>query len=147
MRLTIVSLAAMALISCNRAEAPADANAADANAAANANVATADANAADAGTNVYAESSWEYVEDGKPRLESIDANGRYITVSGAEHVDHGTAVVKGTKICFTSEMDKEGENCWQDPKLEIGQSGESTSDKGEKVTVKRVAYQPLSMPS
>ena len=80
-------------------------------------------------------------------LESIDGSGNYITVSGTEHIDHGTAVVKGTKICFTSAMNKEGEDCWQDPKLEIGQSGESVSDKGEKVTVKRVAYKPLSMPS
>jgi len=44
-------------------------------------------------------------------------------------------------------MKKEPEDCWQDPKLEIGESGESVSDKGEKVTVKRVAYQPLTMPS
>ncbi len=51
MRLTIVTLAAIALVSCNQAEAPADTNAADANAAADANVATADANAAAAATN------------------------------------------------------------------------------------------------
>ena len=29
--------------------------------------------------------------------------------------------------------------------LAIGQSGVSTSDKGEKLTVKRVAYVPLTM--
>ena len=146
MRLTIVTLAALALVSCNKTEAPADTNTADANVAADANVVAADANAAVAAPNEYAESSWEFTYKGKPMLESIDANGNYITVSGTEHVDHGTAVVKGTKICFTSAMDKEGD-CWQDPKLEIGQSGESVSDKGEKVTVKRVAYKPLTMPS
>jgi hypothetical protein len=146
MRLTIVTLAAIALVGCNQAEAPADTNAADANLAADTNVATAEANA-DAAALDYKETSWEYTEDGKPRFESIDANGNYITVSGTEHVDHGTAVVKGTKICFTSAMNEEGEDCWQDPKLEIGQSGESVSDKGEKVTVKRVAYRALTMPS
>ena len=147
MRLTIVTLAAIALVSCNQAEAPADTNAAEANLAADANVVAADANAAVAAPMDYKETSWEYTEDGKPMLESIDASGNYITVSGKEHIDHGTSVVKGTKICFTSAMNKDGEECWQDPMLEIGQSGESVSDKGEKVTVKRVAYQPLSMPS
>ena len=81
MRLTIVTLAAVALVSCNKAEAPADTNAADANAAADANVSTADANAAVAAPNEYAESSWEYTYKGKPMLESIDASGNYITVS------------------------------------------------------------------
>ena len=147
MRLTIVTLAAIALVGCNRAEAPADTNAADANVEADANVMAADANATAPATNNYNESSWEFTYDGKPMLESIDASGNYITVSGTEHVDHGTAVVKGTKICFTSTMKNEGEDCWQDPKLEVGQTGESVSDKGEKVTLKRVAYKPLSMPS
>ena len=147
MRLTIVTLAAIALVGCNRAEAPADTNAADANLAAETNAASLEANADAAAPIDYKETSWEYTEDGKPMLESIDASGNYIVVSGTEHIDHGTAVVKGSKICFTSAMNDEGEDCWQDPKLEIGQSGESVSDKGEKVTVKRVAYQPLTMPS
>jgi len=147
MRLTIVTLAALALVSCNKTEAPADTNTADANVAADANVVAADANAAVAAPNEYAESSWEFTYKGKPMLESIDASGNYITVSGKEHIDHGTAVVKGTKLCFTSAMNKEGEDCWQDPKLAVGESGESVSDKGEKVSLKRVAYQPLSMPS
>ena len=51
MRLTIVTLAAIALVSCNQAEAPADTNTADANAAADANVVTADANATDTAAN------------------------------------------------------------------------------------------------
>jgi hypothetical protein len=141
MRLTIVTLAAVALVSCNQAEAPADTNTAEANVAADANAGEA------AAASQYLETSWEYTEDGKPRLESIDASGNYITVSGEEHVDHGTAVMKGTKLCFTSAMNKDGETCWQDPLLAVGESGESVSDKGEKVTVKRVAYQALSMPS
>ena len=35
--------------------------------------------------------------------------------------------------------------CWTDPMLAIGDSGETTSNKGEKLTVKRVAYVPLTM--
>jgi hypothetical protein len=48
--------------------------------------------------------------------------------------------MKDGKACFTSAMNKEGEVCWTDPKVEVGQSGETTSDKGEKLTVKRIAY-------
>jgi hypothetical protein len=91
------------------------------------------------------ETTWEFTEDGKPMQESIDANGNYITTSGAEHIDHGTVVMKDGKACFTSAMTKEGEECWTDPKLEIGASGESVSDKGERLTLKRVAYVPKSM--
>ena len=76
MRLTIVTLAALALVSCNQAEAPAD-NAADANAtvdlnAADANV-TVDANSAATALASLNETTWEFTEDGKPMQESIDA--------------------------------------------------------------------------
>ena len=148
MRLTIVTLATIALVSCNQAEAPADTNAAETNVEADANVVAADANAAvAAAAGQYLETSWEFTDEGKPMLESIDAKGNYIAVSGTEHMDHGTAVMKGSKLCFTSAMNKDGEECWQDPVLAVGESGESVSDKGKKLTVKRVAYQPLSMPS
>lgn len=140
MRLTILTLAAIALVGCNKAGPPADSNLADANLATDANVTATEAGADAAAPNAYRESSWEFTEKGKPMLESIDAAGNYVTVSGKEHIDHGTAVTKGSKICFTSALNKKGEECWQDPKLDIGQSGESVSDKGEKVIVKRVAY-------
>lgn len=112
-----------------------------------------DANAAAANMAVPAalttlnETTWEFTdpETKKPMRESIDAKGNYITVSGSEHIDHGTAVMKDGKACFTSAMTKDGEECWKDPILAIGQSGESVSDKGEKLTVKRVAYVPLTM--
>ena len=149
MRLTIVTLAALALVSCNKAEAPVD-NAADTNATADLNA--ADANAADAnaaGTALASinETTWEFTDTktGKPMQESVDATGKYITVSGKEHIDHGTAVMKDGKACFTSAMDKEGEVCWSDPMLAEGQSGETTSDKGEKLPIKRTAYVPLTM--
>ena len=91
------------------------------------------------------ETSWEYTRDGKPMQESIDASGNYITTSGTEHIDHGMVVMKDGKACFTSAMTKEGEVCWTDPKLEVGQSGETLSDKGEKLALKRVAYVPKTM--
>ena len=91
------------------------------------------------------ETTWEFMEDGKPMQESIDASGNYITTSGTEHIDHGTVVMRNGKACFTSAMTKEGEVCWADPKLEVGQSGETVSDKGEKLALKRIAYVPKTM--
>ncbi|MFP5329113.1 MAG: hypothetical protein ACLGHC_03110 [Alphaproteobacteria bacterium] len=141
MRALICLSAALALAGCNKAsEAPP----ADNNMAEEANAA---ATAAPAALTTLNETTWEYTDPdtGKPIRESIDASGKYISVSGSEHIDHGTAVMKDGKACFTSAMNNEGEVCWTDPMLAIGQSGETTSDKGEKVTVKRVAYVPLTM--
>lgn len=94
--------------------------------------------------------SWTYTDkkDGKLK-ESIDANGDYITQTIAgKHIDHGTAVMKGDKACFTSAMTKEGEICWSTPGtgLKMGHSFVTTSDKGRKLRVTRVAYVKLEMP-
>ncbi len=148
MRRLFMVAALAALAGCNQQEAAApanDANALEANAA-DANA--ADANAANAaGTEVASinETSWEFTRDGKPMQESIDAAGNYIVNSGKEHIDHGTVVMKGGKACFTSAMTKEGEECWTDPKVAVGATGETISDKGEKLTVRRLAYTPLTM--
>jgi hypothetical protein len=147
MRKMILVAAIAALAGCQqKAAEPAD----DANIAMEANA--ADANMADAnltGTALASinETTWEFTDTktGKPIRESVDATGKYIAVSGTEHFDHGTAVMKDGKACFDSAMDKEGETCWTDPMVAEGQSGETTSDKGEKLTVKRVAYAPLTM--
>ena len=83
MRLTIVTLAALALVSCNKAEAPVD-NAADTNATADLNAAdanaAADANVAGTALTTINETSWEFTQDGKPMQESIDAKGNYTRV-------------------------------------------------------------------
>jgi hypothetical protein len=134
-RLILVAAIA-ALAACSRQAAPTDANMATANEVA--------ATPVPAAFSIN-ETSWEYTRDGKPRQESIDAGGNYIITSGAEHIDHGTAVMKDGKACFTSAMTKEGEVCWTDPKLEVGASGETVSDKGEKLHLKRVAYVPKTM--
>jgi hypothetical protein len=140
MRIVMTSLAVLALVACGRpAETANDANAADANMSMDANM-TADANMAAPAEFQINETSWEFTDDGKPVTESIDATGNYIAWSGSEHIDHGTAVMKDGKACFTSAMDKEGEVCWTTAQTEVGQTFETTSDKGEKLTVKRIAY-------
>ena len=140
----LVALAALAALSACQKQpeaAPADVNAemnADANTAAN-DVTNAAAPAGAAMTLLG--TSWEFTREGKAIQESVDSNGNYVAVSGTEHVDHGTYAQVGGKQCFTSAMTKEGQVCWSAPaKLEVGQSAEITSDKGEKLTVKRVAY-------
>ena len=51
--------------------------------------------------------SWSYVDHGTKVRQSVDAKGNYIenAVSG-KHIDHGTAVMKDNKACFTSAMTK-----------------------------------------
>ena len=129
--------AAAALAGCSKEKA--------AEPAPDANVAVADANAAMTATPAaftINETSWEYTDPKTKKAvqESIDAKGNYVTWAGAEHIDHGTAVDKGGKACFTSAMNKDGEMCWTDPKLKPGASGETVNDKGEKLAIKRIAY-------
>ena len=143
MRIVMTSLAVLALVACGRpAETANDANATmDANMSMDAN-ATADANMAMPAEFQINETSWEFTDKGKKTTESIDASGNYIAWAGTEHIDHGTAVMKDGKACFTSAMDKEGEVCWttSPTPTEVGQTFETTSDKGEKLTVTRIAY-------
>ena len=143
MRILMTSLAVLALMACNKPDEPAnDMTVADANAAMESN-ATMDANMATPAGLQINETSWEFTEDNKPMTETIDASGNYVTWSGDKHIDHGTGVVKDGKACFTSAMDKVGEVCWTAAQTEIGQSMETTSDKGEKLTVKRIAFTPV----
>ena len=142
----ILVAAVAALAGCSQQPA----SDADANVAADANAVDAsvvDANAAGTALASITETSWEYTDPdtGKPIQESVDKAGNYIANSGKEHIDHGTAVMKDGKACFTSAMNKDGEVCWTDPMVAVGQAGQTTSDKGEKLTVKRTAYVPLTM--
>jgi hypothetical protein len=93
--------------------------------------------------------SWTYVDPNKKvkARESVDADGNYIenAVSG-KHIDHGTAVMKDGKACFTSAMNSNGEECWTTKTVAIGHSMTTTSDKGHKLTVTRIKYTPMSMP-
>ena len=148
MRKIMLLAAVAALAGCQQEKAAAPVE--EANMAVNAdeNMATpADAATAGAALASLNDTSWEYVDakTKKPVQQSVDATGKYIVVSGKEHMDHGTAVMKDGKACFTSAMTKDGEVCWTDPMLAEGASGETTSDKGEKLPIKRTAYVPLTM--
>ena len=104
--------------------------------------------AAKASTFQLNKTTWTFKDPkGIKARETIDADGNYIEESIAgKHLDHGTAVMKDGKACFTSAMTKDGENCWTTKPVKIGQSMTTTSDKGEKLKVTRVAYKPLKMP-
>lgn len=132
--------AAVALCACSKpAESPTPAadNAAEANASASA---TPDA------TLKINETSWTYTDkEGRKVQESIGPDGKYVsTASDGKHVDHGKAWVQADKVCFDSEMDKEAETCWKAGRAEIGQTMEAVSDKGERLSVTRIAYVPPS---
>jgi len=150
MRLTIITLGALALAACNSAEAPADNAAADANATAELNA--TDANAVDVNATATPAAfeikgtTWTFTRKGDAVKESVDENGNYIANAGTKHIDHGTAMMKGDKACFTSAMTKEGEVCWSTSPVKIGHSLKTVSNKGEKLKVTRVAYVKLSMP-
>lgn len=94
------------------------------------------------------QTTWTFTDKKEGRVkESIDADGNYITQTIAgKHLDHGTAVMKDGKACFTSKMTTEGEICWTTTPVSVGHSILTTSDKGEKIRVKRVKYTPLKMP-
>ncbi|HET7708491.1 MAG TPA: hypothetical protein VFK50_03030 [Sphingomicrobium sp.] len=145
MRLTIIAATSLLVLAAcqQQAAAPAD----EANVVANEVTVDATNAAAPMALASINETTWEFTDPktGKAIQESVDAKGNYIANAGTEHFDHGTAVMKDGKACFTSAMNKDGEVCWTDPMLAEGQSGETTSDKGEKLTVKRVAYVPLTM--
>ena len=132
----IMLFAAVAALSACQQKAAEPAN------EANMAVANEAANAATPAAFSLNETSWEYVHPkAKKAVQlSVDASGNYITWAGAEHVDHGTAVMKDGKACFTSAMNKDGEMCWTDPKLEPGASGETVNDKSKKLAIKRIAY-------
>ena len=137
MRKIMLIAAVAALSACQReaAEPANDVNVAAANEAADVTAAAFSIN----------ETSWEYVDPKTKKAvqETVDASGNYVTWAGSEHIDHGTAVMKDGKACFTSAMNSDGEMCWTDPKLEPGASGETVNDKGEKLTLKRIAYLPV----
>lgn len=144
MRIIVLLAATAALVACQKTATP----------VANDTGMTADNAMTDGNTAMTPvafqinETTWQFSDPkGKAMTESVDAAGKYVTVSGAEHIDHGTAVMKDGKACFTSAMTKDGEECWTTSPVAVGQSMDTTSDKGTKLKVKRVAYVALPMPS
>ena len=151
MRIWIVPMAALALVACNKKDAAtADAaNAGMANDAMATNSMAANTMAANDMMAPAAASmnntTYEYVRNSRAIQLSVDGTGKYISTAGKDHMDHGTTAMKDGKLCFTSAMNKDGEICWTDPKLAVGQQGPTVSDKGEKLNVKLVAYVPKAM--
>jgi len=152
MRLTICLTAALALCACSKPAtetANTDTNVAVDNSAATDMNAAVDANAATPAAFQLNETTWTFTDKkGTKVKESIDATGNYIANSedGKKHIDHGTGVMKDGKACFTSAMDKSGEVCWTTKPTAIGETLDTTSDKGEKLAVTRVAYEALTIP-
>ena len=131
MRMLIIPMAAVALVSCNKTTPVAK--------EAMTNNATDNTAAIPAAFEIKG-TSWEYTRNGKPIQESVDTAGNYVSHSGATHIDHGTAEMKDGKACFTSKMGKMDTRCWTTSPVEIGGSMDTVSDKGEKLSAKRVAY-------
>ena len=142
MRIMMMSLAVLALAGCKVADKPADTATVNDNMEVDANAAM-ESNMAMPAAFQLNDTSWTFTRDGKAITETIDASGNYVAWAGSEHIDHGTGVMKDGKACFTSAMDKQGEVCWTTKPTEIGQSMDTTSDKGEKLTVTRVAVVPV----
>ncbi|MBB3764116.1 hypothetical protein [Sphingomicrobium lutaoense] len=92
--------------------------------------------------------TWEFTRDDVSYIESIDNDGNYIAeTADGEHADHGTYEMVDDKACFTSAMTEEGTVCWTVSDVAVGESMVTTSDKGEEISVKRVEYREMSMPS
>jgi hypothetical protein len=128
-----ISLAVLALGACSK---PADTNVNAAAVETNTSVSTP-------ATFELNETTWKYTREGKDITESIYPDGHYISwvmKPTIDYIDQGSAVMKDTKVCFTSSENHEGEDCWTTQPTEIGQSMETTSDKGEKLTVTRVKF-------
>ena len=130
--LLIAGCAALAACGQREEAAPADET--------NVPVVETEANVAAPAEFTLAETTWDYTQDGKARTTSIDGAGNYDTSSGSEHVDHGKFAMVDGKGCFTSAMNQDGPECWTVQQTEVGQSMESTSDKGNKLTVTRRDY-------
>ena len=151
MRKLIIPMAALALFACQKTEVAANADAANATMANDAmatnNMVVANDMMAPAALTTINHTSWEFTDakSGKPMQESVDDAGKYISQSGKEHIDHGTAVMKGGKACFTSAMTKDGENCWTTKPTAIGATMATVNDKGDKLDVTRVKYTPPKM--
>ncbi len=141
MRVALLAMTALAIAGCSKTSTSTTNTTKD---VAVENVTTANNMAANMATPAAFEikgTSWEFTDaKGIAMQESIGPDGAYVAHSGSKHIDHGTAVMKDGKICFTSAMDKKGETCWTSSPVEIGKSMDTTSDKGEKLSVTRVAY-------
>ena len=138
--------ATLLLVSCNSDRSPSaeNLNSSDHSAA--------DANNPDVGAQTRTMSllntTWEFDDNGKPTVITIDKAGTYIeNRADGTHVVHGTYVQKGGRDCFTSAMGDKSISCWTAvPPVEIGETATATSENGGSAVFKRVAYRDLQLP-
>lgn len=117
------------------------------NAAPTENIVVDEAAVEEAAANSVMGTSWSFTEDGTAYVETIDADGNYISeTADGKHADHGTAVMKDGKACFTSAMSDEGERCFTVPDHAVGDTITVVEDNGEELEVTRTEYVELSMP-
>ena len=92
--------------------------------------------------------TWEFDDNGKPTVITIDKAGAYIeNRADGTHVVHGTYAQEDGKDCFTSAMGDRSTSCWTAvPPVGIGGTASATSENGGSAVFKRVAYRNLQLP-
>ena len=135
--------AAMLLVSCD-SDQPASANNLSGDSGADTNTSESSRSAA---SMSLLDTTWEFDDDGKPTVITIDKLGAYIeNRTDGMHVDHGTYVQKAGKDCFTSAMGDQGTSCWTAvPQTEIGDTASATADSGQTAVFRRVDYRTLKI--
>jgi hypothetical protein len=141
----VLAVTAVSLASCDSDRSAPAANVASADSAAEGKVTAPRAAAAQMS---LLNTTWEFSDNGKPTVITIDKAGDYIeNRADGTHVGHGTYVQKGGKDCFTSAMGDKGTSCWTAvPEVDIGATASATSDGGQTAVFKRVAYRELKLP-
>ena len=91
--------------------------------------------------------TWEFDNNGKPTVITIDKAGAYIeNRADGTHVVHGTYAQENGKDCFTSAMGDKSTSCWTTvPPVGIGGTASATSENGGSAVFKRVAYRDLQL--
>ncbi|MCJ8190373.1 hypothetical protein [Sphingomicrobium aestuariivivum] len=138
----LIATAVLGLAACGSNEEVDEADNVDMTVAPEGDVALGDQASAVAGTP-YADTSWEWTSaDGTVMTTSYNADGSYVTTGGGSVQDQGSWTWQDGKICDDSDMDDAADMCWSGPPQAVaeGDSFVATSDGGEDVEVKRVAY-------
>jgi hypothetical protein len=87
------------------------------------------------------ETSWTYPNgDGATVLETVDANGNYLSTVDAKVVDRGIVTMVDGKACFDSAGSDAPPNCWLVPEARVGETKDYVDDHGQRLRVTRVAH-------
>jgi hypothetical protein len=134
----VIAAAAAALVGCHKAENKSEQSAE--NEALNSGAATAAATPAAMTTaNGSTPGTFEVVmKDGKKGQSILNGDGSYVDKDPSGKETKGTWNVTGGKTCFDPDG-SEGPTCYAESAVGADGSFTATSDKGEKVTVKKVS--------